>query len=131
MRKPTLYVGCSLNPATDEFIEQINELKAELKKHFDVLEFVGTTSGTSTDVYNWDIGHCVKNCDLFVAVCDYPSLGLGWELAVATQLNKQILVVAKRGASISRLVLGAAKVEDNIEYFEYDNLTEDVIDKLL
>lgn len=73
-----------------------------------------------------DIEHCVANCDMFVAVCDYPSIGLGWELNEAIRLNKPTLGVVHTKAVMSRLVLGAAGIKPNFTFQRYNNLLIDV-----
>ena len=71
------------------------------------MDFVGLTAGTARDVYQWDIGRCVATCDAFIAICDFPSLGLGYELATAVEkLRKPTLALAQNDAKISRLILG-------------------------
>jgi len=77
-------------------------------------------------VFNWDIRHCVADCDLFVGVCDYPALGLGWELSEAANLGKPIIATAHESALISRLVLGAAEVMPSFDFRRYGSLVLDV-----
>lgn len=122
----SLYVGCSLAVAPNEFKDSIVALKDTLREQLDVLEFKGQVAGTNADVYRWDIEHCVANCDMFVAVCDYPSIGLGWELNEAIRLGKPTLGVAHTEAVISRLVLGAADVKPNFAFRRYNDLLLDV-----
>lgn len=121
-----IYVGCSLTGAPEEFVERIELLKDTLKKDYDVADFVGLVAGSSEDVYNWDIKRCVADCDLMVGVCDIPSIGLGWELSTATQLGKKVLAVAQEGSLVTRLVLGAAEVEPNVEFRRYKDMVLDV-----
>jgi hypothetical protein len=121
-----LYVGCGLTNAPEEFKEGVEQLKDRLKKHYDVFDFVGLTAGTAEDVYRWDIEHCVADCDLFVGVCDYPSIGLGWELNEAIDLYKPTLGVAHEKALVTRLVLGAAAVKPNFTFQRYNDLALEV-----
>lgn len=122
----SLYVGCSLAVAPNEFKDSIVALKDKLCEQFDILEFKGQVAGTNADVYRWDIEHCVADCDMFVAVCDYPSIGLGWELNEAIRLGKPTLGVANNEAVISRLVLGAADIKPNFTFRRYKDLLLDV-----
>ena len=119
-----LYIGCSLTQAPETFKNNVSEFKDGLRQQYEVFDFVGLTGGTEADVYNWDIGHCVRDCDGFVAICDYPSIGLGWELGEANKLDKPILAVAHERSSVTRLVLGAAAVEPNICFERYNDLAE-------
>ena len=120
-----LYVGCSLTQAPDAFKAEVENLKGALRSQdYEVFDFVGLVNGTPADVYNWDIGHCVRDCQALIAVCDYPSLGLGWELSEAVRLGKPVLAVAHEQASVTRLVIGAAEVEPNIRFERYRTLAE-------
>jgi hypothetical protein len=107
MRKLRLYVGCSLTQAPKEFKDEVEELKWELREHFEVFDFVGLEKGTPADVYKWDIHNCVAKCDLFVAICDFPAIGLGYEMATAIEkLGKPTLLLVRHGILLTRLVLG-------------------------
>jgi hypothetical protein len=118
-----IYVGCSLTQAPVEFRDAVERLKVELKKEFEVLDFLGLVAGEAVDVYRYDIGHCVGTCELFVAICDYPSIGLGYEMATAIEKHgKRVLAVAHRDAKISRLVLGIDKPK--YLFRQYDNLLD-------
>lgn len=116
----TLYVGCGLTHTSDTFRESIKKLKERLGTSFKILDFVGLTSGTNEDVYRWDIEHCVGTCDVFVAICDEASTGLGFELAIATTRGIPILAVAQKSSLVTRLVLGAAECNENIHFQRYD-----------
>lgn len=122
----SLYVGCSLANAPDDFKNSVVALKDKLREKYKVLEFKGQVAGTNEDVYRWDIEQCVATCDMFVAVCDYPSIGLGWELNEAIRLNKPTLGVAHTEAVMSRLVLGAAGIKPNFTFKRYNDLLLDV-----
>lgn len=41
----------------------------------------------------WDDVHAIEACDAVVAVLDYPSTGMGYELAVAHSLGKKIIPI--------------------------------------
>lgn len=102
-----VYVGCSLTQSPDDFKRDVGALKDALRSEYEVMDFVGTTAGTPRDVYLWDIHECVAACDAFIAVCDHPSIGLGYELSVAVEkLGKPTLALAHSGATVSRMVLG-------------------------
>jgi nucleoside 2-deoxyribosyltransferase len=122
-----LYVGCSLSHASEVFKESVETLKKDLRdKGYEVFDFVGLVNGTAKEVYEWDIQHCVGECDAFVAICDEPSIGLGWELAVAQQLNKPILALAHTEAKVTRMLLGAAEVEPNLRFERYEQLSDTI-----
>ena len=101
-------------------------LKDTLRKDYDVFDFVGLEAGTAEDVYRWDIEHCVADCDLFIGVCEYPSIGLGWELNESVNLLKPTLAVAHEKSMVTRLVLGAAALKPNLDFRLYSDLVADV-----
>ena len=107
MRKLRLYIGCALTDAPVEFREKIEKLKNMLREEYEILDFIGLVNGTPTDVYHWDIHRCVASCDIFVAICDYPAIGLGYEMGVAIEKHgKPTLAIAREDSKVSRLVFG-------------------------
>jgi hypothetical protein len=116
--KPKLYIGCSLTYASEEFRQSIVDLKNTLADEFEILEFLGLVDGTSKQVFDHD-AKCVLSSNLFVAICDYPSLGLGVELGIAFQANKKTLVLSRNGVKVSRMVLGMESA--NIKFEEYNH----------
>lgn len=102
-----LYIGCSLTQAPAGFAEAVQELKSQLSRTYEVLDFLGLTKGTPTDVYHWDISRNIATCDLFVAICDHPAIGLGYELATAVEkYGKPVLAVAQADTRVTRIVMG-------------------------
>lgn len=126
--KSNLYIGCALTYAPDNFKQDVEQLKDNLRTDYDVLDFVGLKSGTAVEVYESDLD-CVRQCDYMLAITDYPSLGLGWELATATSLNKPTLAVAQVNNEVSRLVLGAAEVHACLDFEQYEDM-QDIPDLL-
>ncbi len=125
-----LYVGCALTQAPDDFKRDVEGVKGALRgRGYDVLEFVGSRPATPEEVYRWDIEQCVGQCSAMLAIADYPSLGLGWEMATASNLNIPTLAVARVGRSMTRLVLGAAEAVPSFEFARYEDL-QDVPDQL-
>jgi hypothetical protein len=102
-----IYVGCGLTHAPEEFRKAVEELKRRLRKvpQVQVLDFLGTTAGTAHDVYVHDIINCVCECDIMIAICDEPSTGLGWEMAVQTGRWKPLLAFGHENSKITRLIL--------------------------
>jgi nucleoside 2-deoxyribosyltransferase len=123
-----LYVGCSLTGAPEQFVQDVESLKHTLRSDhgYEIFDFVGLENGTDEDVYEWDIEHCVASCDAFIAILDYPSTGLGWELANAAQRRIPMLGVAHENTTVTRLVTGAAKRLPNFNFQRYQNLRLDV-----
>ncbi len=136
-----LYVGCALTEAPPEFRDEVAELKALLKAQknasgtpsFEVLEFLGLVEGTPEDVYRTDILEGIGSCDLMLAVCDYPSIGLGYEIAVMVEkrsigkrMPPPVLAVAKEGKRVTRLMLGIYARYPHFTFEYYGNMLDDV-----
>jgi hypothetical protein len=127
IEKKRLYVGCGLTLAPQPFKDSVERLKGELSKDWHVLEFLGLTAGTAADVYQRDIVENVGTCDAFIAVADEPSIGLGYELAMAAEMyRKPVLATAHIGSKVTRLLLGAVEVHDNMIYRPYEDMVTDV-----
>jgi hypothetical protein len=125
--KKKLYVGCGLTLAPQEFKDQVELLKVELRKDWDVLDFLGLVAGTAADVYKRDIVENVGSCDAFVAIADEPSTGLGYELAIATELKgKPVLATAHVNSTVTRMLLGAAEVHPNLNFQTYEDMVADL-----
>lgn len=125
-QKKKLYVGCGLTLAPQEFKDNVENLKAELRKDWDVMEFLGVTNGSASDVYQRDIVENVGGCDAFLAVADEPSWGLGWESREAAMLGKPVLLVAHAAAKVTRLLLGATEYHQNFSFKTYEDMVQDV-----
>lgn len=102
-----IYFGCALTHAPEEFKQKVRELKGKLRAlpGVEVLEFVGEKPGTPHEVYVHDIIECVGCCDLMVAICDFPSIGLGWEMGTQVARGKPLLAFGHVGSKITRLIL--------------------------
>jgi len=104
--KLKLYVGCSLTHAPQEFMDNIANFKEALSSKFEILEFLGL-KGTPREAYEKDIQECVAECDLMLSFCDFPSLGLGYELGTAIEkYSKPVLAVAHKDSFVSNLIIG-------------------------
>lgn len=103
-----IYVGCSLTHAPAGFVQDVEEFKRSLRERgYQVLDFLGLKGGTAAAIYRHDIHECVGGCDLFLAICDYPSTGLGYELGVAVEKHgTPTLAVAHVDSVVTELVVG-------------------------
>lgn len=118
-----VYVGCSLTYAPEQFKQDVETLKKELRKICHVLCFLGISDFSPRSVYNHDIGHCISTCDLFLAICDHPSTGLGYELGTQAEARrKPVLAVAHRNALVTDLILDTGL--PHIEVRRYERLEE-------
>ena len=103
-----LYVGCSLTGAPEAFVREVEKLKDDLRRDgHEVFDFLGLVAGTPKDVFEYDIRHCIADCDRFIALCDLPSTGLGCEIIAALFIyGKPTLALAQKNAIVTRLVVG-------------------------
>ena len=101
-----IYIGCALNGSPESFKQTIEEIKNSMSSSHDdweILKFVGLGSATPGQVYRTDIGN-VESCDLFVAICIYPSIGLGMEIQAAINAKKPILLIGPARRPITRMI---------------------------
>lgn len=128
MKKPVVYIACALTYAPEEFKASVEALKKKLEesKICIVLKFKGLSdANVPYDVYVHDINKCVRKCDLLVAICDHPSIGLGYEMATQGEARrKPILAVAHKDTKITKLILDTRT--PGFEFKRYENLVEGV-----
>ena len=109
----SVYVGCALTHAPQQFKDDIVAFKAGIRRYIHVLEFVGPTAGTPKDVYKTDIRYA-EEALLFVAVCDIPSIGLGMEIQARFHAKRPLLLLARDFSQVTRIVSGGAEVHAGI-----------------
>lgn len=110
----------------DEFLTMLGELKGKLKAHFEILEFLGINDNgvaSAREVYNRDIKECVMTADCMLAICDYTSSGLGYEMGTAVE-NRGIpvLAVGHEKINISRLIRGID--HENFQFHTYSSVSD-------
>ena len=136
-KKKKIYIGCALtnisNLERDLLLKNISDLKEKLREHFEVLEFLWVKSdpvkATPKQVYRVDIKNCVKDADCMLAICDYASLGLGYEMATAIEKYEiPVLAVAHKDSKVSKLIRGIDK--KNFTFYYYNSFDE-VLEKAL
>jgi hypothetical protein len=130
----SIYVGCALKHAPEEYKESIKKLKNKLSsiKNVKILEFVVRHDATPKEIYENDIIDCVMNCDLMIADFSHPSLGLGYEVATMLETrNKPVLGFANKNAIVSSLILGIQN--KNFSFQTYSDINEvfDISKKLI
>lgn len=137
--KKKLYIVCALTNLSDQdrksFLAMISEIKQTLRDTFDILEFIGVDDLKSAnpvsprDIYEHSIRKSVAEADYMLAICDYPSIGLGYEIAVAVeQRGIPVLAMAKKGAQVTRLIRGID--HQNFHFMYYDS-AEDIVKETL
>ncbi len=121
-----LYIGHSLNYATEEFKAEMKAFKQDLKKYFEILDFIGLGDHPAELVYKFDRGQVLKS-DMFLAFADEVSTGLGIEIGIALENKKKLIIAHKKGLKISKMVLGIPK--NQATFVEYEHLDE--VEKVL
>ena len=113
----------------------IDELKKELGNHFEILEFLGigdigsARPYTPQEIYDYDIRKCVMKTDYMLAICDYPSIGLGYEMATCVEKRGiPVLAIAHKGQTVGRIIRGID--HKNFHFIYYDSVDE-IIEKTL
>lgn len=128
-----IYVGCGLTHAPESFKRFVENFKDKLRiiPGIEVLDFMGVVSGTPREVYHHDINVCVRGCDLLVAICDFPSIGLGWEMATQVSRGKPLLAFGHCGSKVTRLILDPGlPLYEFHRYRSFDDIYEMVSQKI-
>ncbi len=119
--KFSVYVGMALTGAPEEFRTTLqHEVKRGLREipGVEVWDFIGLQGSTEVEVYETDRRYS-EHANLVVFICDHPSTGLGMEIAFRHATRKPMLLVAKMGAVVTRMLTGFAKRE-NIPLRRYE-----------
>ena len=88
-------------------ISLINETDTVLTEHIGNPDY-STAHRTLADeqqVYRQDTDW-LKTCDLVIAECSRPSLGVGYEMAFAEALGKPVHIFARQGIHLSAMLRG-------------------------
>lgn len=131
--KKKLYIGCSLTllppDKKDAFLQMITEIKKTLSKSFEILEFKGIDDLldphplSPREIYIFDIKERLMKADCMLAICDYPSTGLGYEMATAIEKRGiPVLAVAHKDQVVGRIIRGIDN--PNFHFVYYDSVEE-------
>ena len=114
-----------------ELIQHIQETDVVLTEH--VGSVSGSVFGSGEDydhrIYAQDTAW-LKECDLVIAECTRPSLGVGYELAYAEALRKPVYIFYRRSeAHLSAMLAG----DDYFRIFPYETKEElfELTDRIL
>lgn len=132
--KKKLYIGCALThlppERKDVFLKMIQELREKLKDNFNIMEFLGITGPSTAQpelVYDHDIKNSVMKADCMLAICDFASLGLGYELATAVEkCGIPVLAMAHKDSHVSNLIRGISHPKYNFSHY---GSVEDIINQ--
>jgi len=127
-----IYVGCSLTYASEEYRNDIKTFKNKLRNYYEILDFFSPIKNgklnndwiKSKDVFEWD-SNCIKECDILIAECSYPSLWLWYEIWYANNLWKKIIALAKDWVKVSKMIKWINT--PNFSFFRYENNILDTI----
>ncbi len=122
MSKNKIYVGCSLYNADKAFVKEVLGFKDSLRDKYDILDFFPEGEASIEEIVKTDLQN-VASCDLFVAICDLPSIGLGVEIGKANELKKHTLLCSKI-SDISRMVRGNNYENENSRFFVYKSFQD-------
>lgn len=121
LKMKRLYVGCGISTLPPEvaerFLKSVADVKDKLRENFIVLDFLGTGAATPKEVYRRDIVECVGTADAMLAICDYPSTGLGYEMCAALQVyDIPVLGMSAYTSNVSRLIVGIHGEDKPLKY---------------
>ncbi len=126
MRKIKIYVGCALSQAPEEFREDVETLKKNLRKEgFEVLDFAwvnGAPNDKVENIYEYDMKN-VSDCTVFVVIADFPSIGLGMEIERAYSEGKIILAFAYRERRITRMLVDLLRHHGQMPLLPYTHMS--------
>lgn len=128
----TIYIGMALTHAPAEFRDVFQvalKTKLRLIPDVDVRDFFWVTrgefAGTDTEVYEWDKEQA-EQADLFVAILDHPSIGLGMEIMIRAETGKPTLYFGEKGTRVSRMLHGLIEQTKN-QLHRYESV-DDIVD---
>jgi hypothetical protein len=108
-----LYFSCSLTGGrkdeavyaaiVDHLLAQGHEVPTSHLAHPDVMELEKVVD--AREVYLRDVAW-IQACDGMIAEVSTPSHGVGYEIAYALSLGKPVLCCHRRGAPVSKMIIG-------------------------
>ncbi len=109
--KYPVYVGHKITGAPPEFLAEMERLIVLLENDgCEVLQYAskGGKPLLDVNVYDHDMS-CIDRAELFVAVCDHASIGLGMELKHAYTTKKQLRVFVHEQQHLTQIVPDSLK----------------------
>jgi len=97
-------------------IAAINETDTVLTEHVGDLSLSLVESQGDKAIYEQDTAW-LRECDLVIAECSTPSLGVGYELAYAEKYHKPVYIFYKKGVHLSAMLTG----DDYFEICPYED----------
>ena len=138
MNKKVYFAGSIRGGREDEYlyrqiIDYIKKTDTVLTEHVGDLSLnaLEGTADRDARIYLQDT-NWLKECDLVIAECTRPSLGVGYELAYAEKLGKPCYVFYRRSVSeLSAMIKGDSyfKVSTYESFFEIQKLLDDILEE--
>ncbi len=75
--------------------------------------------------------HWVKECEAMIAEVSTPSLGVGYEYALAVQLGKPVLCVYRSGVRLSKMITGNPAPNLNVVTYSTEAELDEQVDVFL
>lgn len=75
--------------------------------------------------------HWVKEAEALIAEVSTPSLGVGYEIALAVQLGKPVLCVYRAGLRVSKMITGNTAPRLTVTAYSSDAELDDQVDAFL
>lgn len=124
-----------LTQAPEEFRNDFQHaLKDALRElsEIEILDFYGvdfsnTPEGVEKEVYRLDRSH-TESADLCVFIADYPSIGLGMEIALRLAARKPMIVFAHEDAVVTRMLTGMCE-DEGVPMVRYQTV-EDIVKRV-
>ena len=121
-----VYLGCAITKVPPEyeveFRSKISTIKKDLRiVGFEVIDFLSAIrqDGTEKEIYTHDIIDSVGSAEAMIAICDYPSLGLGYEMGTIIEKHGMpVLAVAHKDSIVTPLIRGITHPKFRFERYE-------------
>lgn len=133
-----IYFACSIRsgrhdqPIYAKIVELIKEHATVLSEVFadKKLTSDGHTHMTTHQIWEWDV-NWIKEADALIAEVSTPSLGIGYEIALAETLGKPILALYRpqTGKLLSAMIDGNPNI--NVHHYSKTEQLPKIIDKFM
>jgi len=87
------------------------------------------TRKTDIEIYKTDV-KCIEECDLLIAECTTPSLGVGYELCYAEKFNKPVYILYNKDKCQLSAMLSGDEYFIKLPYYNIEEAI-DIIEKIL
>jgi nucleoside 2-deoxyribosyltransferase len=85
---------------------------------------------SSREIYERDM-EWLEACEIFIAEVTVPSLGVGFEVASAVNLQKPVLCVYQQGIELSAMILGNSSKNIQVKAYRDAQAMIDIVDEFI